>query len=87
MGDRRIKISGAMDVRGEWFTGDIDVNGVLIPENMSLGELAAKFENDAEILADFIINTIPGGTLDRFIVKLLKHKTESMLTIPYQRNR
>lgn len=38
-------------------------------------ELVAYYENQAELIADALFNSLPQGTCDRLLIKLMQHKT------------
>jgi hypothetical protein len=42
--------------------------------DISLEDLAAKFEAEAKLIADALIESLPGGTLDRLVGRLLAYK-------------
>ena len=44
------------------------------PNFADLKEQGLFYDNDAEDLAEKLINSLPGGTLDRLTAKLLMHK-------------
>ena len=53
-----------------------------VDEDMVWTQLRDVFDNDATVLAEALINTLPGGTLDRLVVKLLAHQI-SLYTVSY----
>jgi hypothetical protein len=42
--------------------------------DISLEDLAAKFEAEAKLIADVLIESLPGGTFDRLVGRLLACK-------------
>jgi hypothetical protein len=52
------------------------------PKLPTLKGTAKLFEVDAEDLANALCYTLPGGTLDRLIGKLLERKATTMLMTP-----
>ena len=56
------------------------------PSFSSLADLAKFFDNDAEDLAEVLEHTLPGGTFDRLVAKLLMHKAGHFM-IPWGGNR
>lgn len=41
----------------------------------TLEDVAAYFENQATMLSDALYNSLPQGTFDRLLIKLMQHKT------------
>ncbi len=53
-----------------------------VPEPARAIDSIDLFESDAESIADALIATLPGGTLDRLVVKLLQHQV-SLFVVPH----
>ncbi|RJP48768.1 MAG: hypothetical protein C4586_08625 [Anaerolineaceae bacterium] len=51
------------------------------PEYKALSQSAEHFEKDADALVGAILTTLPGGTIDRLICKLLQKKA-SLFVVP-----
>lgn len=59
----------------------IRIEGEFHADKLVPGELVATFARDADELADVLRNTLPGGTLDRLVARLLMLKA-STLVVP-----
>ena len=55
---------------------------VEIPDFKNLKDAAEYYDNDAQDIAECLIDTLAGGVLDRLIAKLLIYKA-SLLRVPY----
>jgi hypothetical protein len=49
------------------------------PDFKSIDEHDALFEKEALMLADGLLSTLPGGTIDRLVAELLKRKATSFV--------
>lgn len=61
------------------------IEPITIEISASLGEGAvnARFNVDAKLLANALMQSLPCGTLDALLVELLKHK-QSVLRVAYE---
>lgn len=56
-----------------------------LPEIEQLGESRRVFEREAITLATALCITLPGGTLDRLIIELLRRKASSLVVPLFDR--
>lgn len=58
----------------------IEINNTIYPDELTLDELDELFENQAKLLFDALIESLPIGTTDRLLIKLLERK-KSLLVV------
>ena len=54
--------------------------GVPIQKSQSTESLVSMFNKDAKKLSEALIGSLPGGTLDRLLIRLLHNKQSSLRT-------
>jgi hypothetical protein len=73
-GKKNVRIHRAQDtvLNGQ---DDLEISATVpFPRHETLAEAGAMFTAEAQDLADALVATLPGGTIDALIVRLLDHK-------------
>jgi hypothetical protein len=52
-----------------------DNPGLSNNDHRSMKDMAVYYEDQADLIADALYNSLPQGTFDRLVIKLLQHKT------------
>lgn len=56
-----------------------------VPEGLSLDDCRALYQNEAAVLAELLLTTLPGGTLDALLCELMRNRA-SLLIAPLRRS-
>jgi hypothetical protein len=54
-----------------------------IPKRDTLQQAGAQFADQARLLVDALITSLPGGTFDAILVEMMRRKV-SLFVVPYQ---
>jgi hypothetical protein len=82
---RRGLISKAISLSGHEPIEDVEIviggAGGIFPDHFSPAEASHRFNEEAGIILRHLVSALPGGTLDRLLIRLLEHKA-SQLRVP-----